>query len=70
MKLYKGSNRLNAEKLKEDTTFDMNRAKHINNKIEDGLLCEHCNSRHFYIYVTYIIDDARVYCCNCKRQVV
>ena len=33
--------------------------------INDKLICEECGCDTFMVYITIIIDDARLYCANC-----
>jgi hypothetical protein len=34
---------------------------------EEIVVCEYCNNTTFTVYITSIIDDARLYCNNCGR---
>ncbi|MBC8428509.1 hypothetical protein H8D04_01355 [bacterium] len=36
-----------------------------NEKEENKAICEECNGSEFNVYITVIIDDARLYCTNC-----
>lgn len=36
--------------------------------IEDKIICKTCGNDSFRVYVTIIIDDARLYCTKCGKD--
>lgn len=39
-------------------------------KSEEKLICEQCGNDTFHVYISIIIDDARLYCSKCGEFVV
>ena len=37
-------------------------------KKKDKVICKHCGNDTFRVYITIIIDDARLYCTNCGKN--
>jgi ribosomal protein L37E len=40
-------------------------SKEKKEKKQEKVICEKCGNDTFRIYITLIIDDARLYCANC-----
>lgn len=39
-------------------------------KIKDKVICKRCGNDKFRVYVTIIIDDARLYCTKCGKKAI
>jgi len=42
--------------------------KEIKDNEKDKYFCDSCGNDTFYVYITIIIDDARVYCSKCGEE--
>lgn len=47
---------------------EYNLARESREQINDKIICEECGNDAFRVYVTVIIDDARLYCAKCGHD--
>lgn len=42
----------------------------IDEPTKDKMTCENCKHDKMIVYITVIVDDARIYCANCGYSVL
>ena len=51
--------------MAKDNDSESHLPKEQDEKSEEKQVCQNCGNDTFRVYITIIIDDARLYCANC-----